>query len=70
MAESPDSMEFHHVETLPEGGIYYNMDDAHRSEEGWYHFYKFDPVNLRLGGTTYLSVHLESGEIRSAVIGE
>ena len=63
----PESLEFQHVNTLPEGG--YNVpDDRHRTEPGWFHFAIIQPN--RLGSTTYLSVKPESDEVRSSVIGE
>ena len=65
--EAPGDLEFHHLDTLPEGG-YNAPDDRHHTEQGWYHFAAV--YSNRIGSTTYLSVHPESGEVRSAVIGE
>lgn len=64
--DAPGDLVFEPVESLPEGG--YAPDDRHRTEGGWFHFAAV--YSNRIGSTTYLSVHLESGEIRSAVIGE
>ena len=59
--------EFHHIESLPEGGYFVN--NRHRTEEDWIHFVEVSN-KLYVGGSTYISVHPESGEVRSCVIGE
>lgn len=64
--EDLGDLEFHHKETLPEGG--YAMDNRHREEDGWFHF--ATTYSYRLGATTYISVKPESGEVRSSTIGE
>jgi len=59
--------EFHHIETLPEGA--YFTDNRHRTEEDWIHFVEVSNKHY-VGGSRYISVHPESGEVRSCMIGE
>lgn len=67
--EQSDSNVLFDTMSLPEGG-YSVTDNRHRTDDDWCHYYSWDPMNPCIGSTLYYSIHPESGEIRSAVIGE
>lgn len=57
----------HHVDKLPESGVYISDRDRQFTDSGWCHFRisNIGSGDLVLGPTTYYSVELKSGEIRS-----